>query len=160
MELVILIGLQASGKSTFARQQFATSHTYVSKDLLRNIGRPDRRQAQLVTAALQAGRSVVVDNTNPTISARAALISLGRTFGANIAGYYFPASVREALHRNRARTGKARVPDVAIFVTHKHLVPPRYAEGFDALYTVRIGADGVFDVCGCPQEEIDLPAQR
>jgi len=52
MEVVILIGLQASGKSTFAQQHFATSHDYVSKDRQSNNGRPGRRQTQLITAAL------------------------------------------------------------------------------------------------------------
>ena len=160
MELVILIGLQAAGKSAFAQQRFAASHEYVSKDRLRNNGRPGHRQDQLITAALRAGHSVVVDNTNPTITARAALIDLGRAFGASIAGYYFPTSVREALHRNRDRTARARVPDVAIYVTHKRLVPPSYAEGFDALYTVRMSADSAFEVRRCWQEEIDLPVRR
>lgn len=160
MELVILIGLQAAGKSTFAQQRFAASHEHVSKDRLGNNGRPERRQAQLVTAALQAGRSVVVDNTNPTIAARAALIGLGKTFGATVASYYFPTTVSEALARNHARTGKARVPDVAIYVTRKQLVPPSFAEGFDALYTVRISTDGAFEICHCRKEEIALPAQR
>ncbi|HEV7214764.1 MAG TPA: AAA family ATPase [Chloroflexota bacterium] len=146
MELVILIGLQAAGKSTFARQRFAATHEYVSKDLLANNRRPDRRQAELVTAALGAGRSVVVDNTNPTIASRAALIALGNAFGARVTGYYFPAPASEVLARNRARTGTARVPDVAIYATRKQLVPPSAAEGFAALYAVRIGAGGGFDV--------------
>ena len=97
----------------------------------------------------------MVDNTNPTIEARAALIGLGSAFGASIAGYYFPTSVSEALVRNRARTGKARVPDVAIYVTGKQLIPPSYAEGFDALYTVRISAAAAFTVCPYQKEVID-----
>jgi predicted kinase len=36
MECVILIGLPASGKSTFFRERFAATHDHVSKDLLRN----------------------------------------------------------------------------------------------------------------------------
>ncbi len=97
----------------------------------------------------------MVDNTNPTIEARAALIGLGSAFGASIAGYYFPTSVSEALVRNRARTGKARVPDVAIYVTRKQLVPPSYAEGFDALYSVRFGASGAFEICSWQEGEAD-----
>jgi predicted kinase len=64
VELIIRIGIQASGKSTFYRSRFASTHTLVSKDLLRNNRQPVRRQAQLIAEALQAGRSVVVDNTN------------------------------------------------------------------------------------------------
>lgn len=39
------------------------------------------------------------------------------------------------------RTGKAQVPEQAIFITALKLEPPTYAEGFDTLYYVRIGKD-------------------
>ncbi|HWZ20062.1 MAG TPA: hypothetical protein VNW73_14780 [Ktedonobacteraceae bacterium] len=34
MDMIILMGLQASGKSTFYRTYFAATHEHVSKDLL------------------------------------------------------------------------------------------------------------------------------
>ena len=45
-QLVILIGLQASGKSTFYRTRFADTHTWISKDRLRHNRNPGRRQQQ------------------------------------------------------------------------------------------------------------------
>ena len=51
-ELVIFVGLQASGKSSFFQEWFAATHEHVSKDLLRNNKNPTRRQAQLIEAAL------------------------------------------------------------------------------------------------------------
>ncbi|MGI8913846.1 MAG: AAA family ATPase [Chloroflexota bacterium] len=159
MDLVILVGLQASGKSTFAQQHLAATHDYVSKDLLRNNRQPGRRQAQLVAEALQAGRSVVVDNTNPTIAERAALIRLGESCGARSVGYYFPTTASEALVRNRARIGQARVPDIAIYATRKKLVPPGLAEGFTVLYVVHLGTGGTFEVCRWQegQAAVDCP---
>jgi len=138
MELVSLIGLQASGKSTFAAERFAATHVHVSKDRLRNNARPERRQRELVAEALAAGRSVAVDNTNPAAEDRAALIALGREYGARVVGYYFTPAVKGSLARNARREGRARVADVAIFATRKRLVLPSYVEGFDALYAVRI----------------------
>lgn len=108
LELVILIGLQAVGKSTFYAGYFAATHVHISKDLLRSNARPERRQTQLITEALAAGRSVVVDNTNATVADRATLIQLGRAAGAVIIGYYFPTTVGASLTRNRQRTGRAR----------------------------------------------------
>jgi len=147
MELVIFVGLQASGKSTFFRERFAGTHEHVSKDLFRNNKNPNRRQAQLIEDALGAGRSVVVDNTNPTLEDRRALIGLGGEYGARIVGYYFDASVRECLRRNEAREGKAWVPDVAIYATAKKLVAPSIKEGFDELACVRL-RDSAFEVRG------------
>jgi len=145
-ELVILIGIQAAGKSTFFRTHFADTHEHVSKDRIRNNRNRTRQQTQLIEAALQAGKLVVVDNTNATVEARAPLISLGRMYGAQIVGYYFEPQLKESLERNKQREGKARVPDVAIFVTLKKLVRPSYAEGFDKLFDVRVGEDGGFVV--------------
>ena len=146
MELIIFIGLQASGKSTYFHTHFAATHQYVSKDMLRNNKRPDTRQTQLIESALKTGRSVVVDNTNPTVEARAQLINLGRMHGARIIGYYFESHVSICIKRNKQREGKARVPDVAIYATAKKLVPPTYAEGFDELYYVRLADNSEYEV--------------
>ena len=147
VELVIFVGLQASGKSTFFRERFAATHELVSKDLFRNNKNRNRRQTQLIEAALGAGSSVVVDNTNPTIEDRRSLIELGRELGARIVGYYFEATVHQCVGRNRWRTGDAQVPDVAIFATAKRLAPPSYSEGFDALFRVRMTDGSTFEVC-------------
>jgi len=146
VELIIFIGLQASGKSTFYYARFKASHELVSKDLFRNNKNPNRRQQQLIEAALKAGTPVVVDNTNPTVEERRSLIRLGYEYGAKIIGYYFESQVRRCLERNRQRTGKAQVPDVALYATAKKLVPPSYSEGFDELYSVHITGDFTFEV--------------
>ncbi len=148
LELVVFVGLQASGKSTFFRERFAASHEHVSKDLFRNNRDRNRRQSELIAAALGAGRSVVVDNTNPTVGDRAPLIRQGREFGTRIVGYSFESDPHEALARNARREGKARVPDVAIYATAKRLVLPSPEEGFDELSCVRIDGTG-FEVRAC-----------
>jgi predicted kinase len=138
MECVILIGLPGSGKTTFYRQRFASTHEHVSKDLMRHNKRPQRRQDHLIDAALAAGRSVVVDNTNPRREDRVSIIAAAKRKGADVVGYYFPAEAADALRRNRMREGRERVPAVAIFATRKRLEPPGYDEGFDQLYTVTL----------------------
>src|SRR5713101_6103684 len=135
MELIIMIGLQASGKSTFARSRFGETHQFVSKDQLYNNSNAARRQRQLIETALQQGLSIVVDNTNPTREVRE-LIDLGRLYAAEVIGYYFAVELKQCLERNRAREGRARVPDVAIFATLKRLTRPSYTEGFTKLFSV------------------------
>ena len=137
MDLVILVGLPASGKTTYYRDHFADSYVHVSKDLMPNARRRDDLQERAIGQALQSGRSVVVDNTNPSPAVRAPLIALGRRHGARIIAYYFETAGKECLVRNRQREGKARVPDVAIFVTSKKLVPPSESEGFDEVHVVK-----------------------
>jgi predicted kinase len=137
MELVVVIGFQGAGKSTFTRAHFAEGYVYISRDLLRNHRHPSLRQLQLIEEALREGHSVVVDNTHVTIADRAPIIALGRQYGARILGYFFPPNVKESLARNQARTGKARVPNVAIYATAKRFQPPTLEVGFDTLYRVR-----------------------
>ncbi|MGH7268090.1 MAG: AAA family ATPase [Candidatus Rokuibacteriota bacterium] len=137
-ELVILVGLPGSGKSTFVRERFGDRHVHVSRDVLRS----ERRQRDAAVAALRAGRSVVVDNVHARAVDRAPWIALGRAHGARVVGYFVEATAAEARARNRRRAGRARVPDVAIYVSAKRLTPPAYEEGFDALYRVRTGTDG------------------
>jgi predicted kinase len=144
--LVILMGLQAAGKTTFYRERFAATHEHISMDRLRHNRHPARRQLVLIAEALAAGRSVVVDNTNPTVEERAKLIALGRAHNAEIVGYAFAPDVSASRERNASREGKACVPVVAIYATAKKLQPPSYVEGFDRLYAVRIGPVGVFEV--------------
>jgi predicted kinase len=154
MQLVIFIGLQASGKSAFFRKHFERTHEHVSKDLMRNNKNRARRQAQLIEDALEAGRSVVVDNTNPRVEDRASLIELGCQYGAQIIGYYFESKVSQCLERNQQRSGKGRVPDVAIYATIKKLVRPTYAEGFHQLFYVRIAGDSNFEVYPWTEGEV------
>jgi predicted kinase len=84
MKLIMMIGLQASGKSTFARSRFGETYQYVSKDLFGGKKNHARRQRQLIEAALQRRLSVVVDNTNPTIEVRKELIELSRLYDAEV----------------------------------------------------------------------------
>lgn len=149
-ECVVLIGLQAAGKTTFYRQRFAATHEHVSKDNFRHARDRDARQNRLIEDALSAGRSVVVDNTNATPSERRGAIALAHALGARAVAYFFEPSTRSSLGRNRGREGKERVPDVAIFATAKRLVPPTLEEGFDQMFVVRVTDQGEFQVAPAP----------
>jgi predicted kinase len=146
VECVIFVGIPASGKTTFYKQRLQTSHAHVSKDELPPGGNRNRRHLELLDAALRSGRSVVIDNTHPSAADRAPLVAFARERGARVVAYYFESDPRQSLGRNALRAGRARVPAVAIFASAKRLQPPTAAEGFDAIYTVRIAADGGFDI--------------
>lgn len=142
-DCVILVGLPGAGKTTFYRRRFQSTHALISKDLLpRGRAKQNRQDAQL-RAALAAGRSVVVDNTNVTRAERAAIISRARAMGARVVGYFLHISIRDAVARNELRSGREKVPNVAIFTRAKHLEPPTMDEGFDELHVLQ-PADGAF----------------
>jgi predicted kinase len=136
-ECVILVGLPGAGKTTFARHRYP-SHEHISKDALPGTGNKQARQDAALRRSLAEGRSVIVDNTNVTPAERAAVIAIARMFDARIVGYYVEASTRDAVARNERRTGREKVPKVAIFTCAKRLVPPALEEGFDEIHTIRI----------------------
>ncbi len=148
LDIIIFIGLQGAGKSTFYQTYFATTHEYISKDALHRSKTMNKatKQNLLVEEALRVGQSVVIDNTNSTKEDREPLIRLGHQYNASVIGYYFDDPISDCLARNRERSGKARVPDKVIYITSKRMVIPSFDEGFDALFQVHTKDAGLFEV--------------
>lgn len=151
METVILIGLQATGKSSFYRAMFQKTHDQISKDLLPKK-KKQVRQERLLSEALAAGRSVVIDNTNATRADRAAIIAPAKAAGAAITGYYFESKIDVSLERNETRSGRAKVPKIAILGTAKRLERPKMGEGFDSLFHVTLAGAGRFRISAWIEE--------
>lgn len=142
MEVVILVGIQASGKSTFFKQVFGDTHVRISRDMLRTA----YREKLIFEACLMAKQNLVVDKTNLTRDERAIYIAKARESGFSVIGYYFRTDVDGALERNACRQGKARIPDKGILGSVKRLELPSKREGFDELYYVTTVPEGEFIV--------------
>jgi len=131
-----MVGLQGCGKSTWVRSELAATHEVVSKDHWPNARRREARQRRVVAELLAAGRSVVVDNTNPSADDRAALVALAREAGVPVRAVWVDAPFATCVERNLARTGRARVPWVGVLATADRFEPPTVAEGFDSVLVV------------------------
>ena len=142
MELILLVGLPASGKSTFYRERFEGPHALVSKDLMTRSADKPRRQRRQIEAAFGEGRSVVLDNTNASRAERAEPIALARTRGVRVVAYWLRETVADCRERNAHREGAARVPPVALYAAAKRFEPPSLEEGFDEIHVVRLGPEG------------------
>jgi len=141
-QAVIFAGIQATGKSTFFRERFFRTHVRINLDMLRTRHRED----MLLKTCLACGIPFVVDNTNPTAAERAKYIEHARAVQFAVIGYYFQSRIAAALERNAARSPEERIPELGIKGTLGRLELPSRGEGFDALYYVRIEADGCFAV--------------
>jgi predicted kinase len=142
MEIVVFIGIQATGKSTFYQQRFSNTHLRINLDMLKTR----RRERILTRACLEAKQPFVIDNTNVTRGARAEYISQAKAAGFRVTGYYFQSALQAALDRNSRRGGKARIPEKGMIAMHRKLELPSYDEGFDRLFYVEIGGAGAFTV--------------
>lgn len=132
MECVIFVGIQASGKSTFYRERFFQTHMRINLDMLRTRN----RENLFIQASLEAKQPFVIDNTNPTMVERQKYIGYAKEHRFKVIGYFFEPDYALSLERNEKRTGKERIPEVALKSTLKKMQPPSYREGFDELYTV------------------------
>jgi predicted kinase len=119
MEVIVLCGVQGSGKTTLYRDRFAATHEHVSLDVLRSRA----REAALIEACLQEGRPFVVDNTNPTPADRARYVEPARAAGFRVIGYLVEGDGRSE-HVGPATTA----------VTARRFVRPAPEEGFDELW--------------------------
>src|SRR3990167_8694484 len=129
-ELLVPIGLPASGKTTLSKAWQADdpdARIRVSWDELRvgmfgenwifNRKEEEQMKAQarrIVFDALRAGLSVVVDNTNLSKHVRASWKAVADEHNANYIEHDVPTSLEECIHRDRRRDGAARVGQAVI----------------------------------------------
>ena len=133
MEMILFIGGQAAGKSTFYQQHFRDTHVRINLDMLRTR----HREAILLEACLRMKQAFVVDNTNPSSEDRQRYIPLARAAGFRVVGYYFAIRLEIALQRNARREGRQLIPEKGVLATYRRLQRPAWSEGFDALHIVR-----------------------
>jgi predicted kinase len=131
--LVILMGLQGSGKSTFYKTHLDEDFVRVNLDTLKTR----HQEHLLIEECLTHERNFAVDNTNPTRLDRQRYIIPAKKAGYRIVGYFLESKIKDCMQRNALRKGKARVPEKAIAATSNKLEIPSYEEGFDELYFVK-----------------------
>lgn len=142
MEAVIFVGIQASGKSTFYKQNFYSTHMRINLDMLKTRKREDI----FLDACINTRQPFVVDNMNLTPEDRGKYLDMAKNAGFKIVCYHFETDIKGCLRRNEQRSGKARIPAAAIMAASKKLVIPVYDEGFDIIYKVNITENNMFAV--------------
>ena len=139
--MVLFIGIPGSGKSSFYKEKFFTTHIRVNLDMLRTR----KREMRLLEFCMNTSMRLVVDNTNVTREERERYITLGKVFHFRIIGYYFRSDLIECMNRNSQRQGKEKIPERGLRSMFKKMKPPEYSEGFDELYEVQIAGE-VFEI--------------
>ena len=148
MEMILFIGIQAAGKTTFYLERYFNTHVRISMDLLRRR----HREQLFMQACLSSGQRFVVDNTNPTRADRARYIAPARAARFRVIGYFFEPAPGVSWERNERRTGRHRIPAAGLFGTLKNLERPDSDEGYDELYIVQ-ALEGRFDIAPMPNRQ-------
>lgn len=149
--LIILVGYQASTKSTYCKKlldKYPAAVT-VSRDLLAAGSRVADCLSPVKTA-LAAGKTVILDNTNLTVESRKPFIELAKKYNAKVDAIVMNTSIEDCQIRLLRRmwqdhgeifldgkgTGKAAkdphvFPPAVLFKSRKEYVEPEFEEGFD-----------------------------
>jgi predicted kinase len=142
MEAIIFVGIQASGKSTFYRENFLNTHIRLNLDMLKTR----HREQIFIQACIEGKQPFVVDNTNPTPAERSRYIVPAKANHFQIKAYYFDSPLEECKQRNNQRQGKENIPLIGLLGTHKKLIFPTWEEGFDAIYSVNLDINNSFQI--------------
>ena len=136
-EVIVMIGIPGSGKTTLCKSRFFPGKVHISLDQLRSRKVED----ELFSFCLRHRISCVIDNTNVNAAERRRYIPRARAAGARVVGYCFPPDYEACVERNAKRLGRERVPEVGMRERSRSYRAPSLAEGFDELHCVRISGD-------------------
>lgn len=123
-EIVIMVGIPGSGKSTIAKSMLPLGYEIISGDTAKTW----QKMIAALKKSYEGGkRRFVIDATNVTPEHRKRYIDFGDSVGLPSKCIYVDTPVKVALARNELRDKK--VPPVAIHILNKKLIVPSESEG-------------------------------
>lgn len=145
-KLIMLKGLPASGKSTYARTllaEYPDTHKRVNKDDLRAMldnGKWSKSNEEfvlkvrdlIIIEALKNNKTIIVDDTNLSLKHEANLRAIAATSGAKFVEKIFDTPLEECIERDLARGDKAVGKKVVYDMYNRYLRPPYDAPKYDA----------------------------
>lgn len=153
MEIVLVMGYPASGKSTWAESNFR-AHRRVNRDSHGEKSLDD--MVPIAERHLDEGAPVVLDNTYPTRESRASIVALAKRKGVPVRVVWLDTTIEEAQYNAAERLvrkhGRLPAPDEikklskkdpntfgpSVLFRHRKLFEePTASEGFTAVERVR-----------------------
>lgn len=130
---MLLVGPPASGKSTFFKRNLsAHNYVHINRDTLST----QAACMKAAEAALTSGKSVCIDNTNPSRKARAEYLELAKRHKVpNVRCIVLETPIELCHHLNYVRQSQTRgnvrrIPDVGYNVYKGQFEEPKLEEGF------------------------------
>ena len=145
--LIVMVGSPASGKSYYSQELEKKGFLRINKDSMKT----DKIAENAFNNGIKEGRSIVIDNTNPTKETRAKWITAAKkaSYHVSIVWMNFPISVVEYLDNYRIAKYKNQdyhVPLVAMRVYYKKLEAPTQQECDTLLEIKTINAGDMLNV--------------
>jgi bifunctional polynucleotide phosphatase/kinase len=145
-EMILFVGGPGSGKSTFW-SKYLSDYTRVNNDTLKT----KEKCMKVAREALDAGKSCVIDNTNPDADTRSRYTNIAKEKKVPIRCFFFDYDKTICMHNNKQRKLNThrkhfskKVGDVIIHTYYKKLEPPKLTEGFSEIKKISF-IPGPFD---------------
>jgi bifunctional polynucleotide phosphatase/kinase len=144
-EMIIMVGLPASGKSTTARaihDDAPGRYEVINMDTLKTLAKCKKMAAKY----LNDGASVIIDNTNPGPESRAVWTQIAAKAGVPVRVMLIEPDYDLSAHLNafRARTSDTPpIPKIAYNIFKKKYVTPSLDEpGINSVEVIKVKLDG------------------
>lgn len=131
MEMVILVGIAGSGKTTWCEKALP-HHAHISLDNIKQHSR--NTEGQMVDSELQNGNNVVIDDTNLTRDIRKRHIAAAQKYEARVNAVFFDIDIDTVRRQNLKRDKK--VSGYVLDEQKRQLEKPSEEEGIDFIQTV------------------------
>jgi len=141
-DIVLFCGSPGAGKSTFYWENLKSlGYERINQDVLKSRD----RCLKVAREQLNAGVSVVIDNTNAGIDTRALWLQLGQEFQVPVRCVHFTSTTRLCEHNDCVRAlnpdvmnpeGRSMLPAVAFRSFQQRYIAPSANEGFQDITQV------------------------
>jgi bifunctional polynucleotide phosphatase/kinase len=142
-EILICVGSPGSGKSTFVLK-YLSEYSRVNNDELKT----KEKCLKVCEEQLKLGKSVVIDNTNPSADVRQRYTSIAKSLNIPVRALYFDVDKQTCFHNNFMRKANAHrkhiskaVPGIPIHGFFKNHTVPLVSEGFASVIRINFVAD-------------------
>jgi bifunctional polynucleotide phosphatase/kinase len=148
-EVIVCVGVPASGKSSYVKQHLVRKgYVHVNQDTLRT----KEKCVAACKQAIKENKSVVIDNTNPEKITRAVYIKLAKEAGIPVRCFYFGHNEGLAQHNNSYRAiykqndeKRELIGGIVFRMFKSKFQAPTQDEGFDEIKEIGFTFDGSED---------------
>ena len=134
-EVIMIVGYHASGKTSKAQEFIDQGYVHVNRD---KAGGKIIELVEPMAEHLKAGKSVVLDNTFPTVDGRSPFIAMATSLGVKVRCFLMMTTIEEAqfnfCRRMVQKFGKCLLPEEVNKTKSPNIFPPAAMFGYRKRY--------------------------
>ena len=138
-DMLIMIGFPASGKSSVSkrikRKNIDCDYSIINRDTEKTIEKCEKKCEE----EIKNGKSVIIDNTNPSKESRKRFITIAKKYNYKIRAVYMQTTKALSMHNNLYRHYKYNcelIPEIAYNIYNSKFELPVTGEGFTEIIEV------------------------